>query len=244
VALNAVAILDEDGYQRSISMLRIASKRHSELKNSLKKKMFVYSQQQSKLNGQDEHIEEMVLYGPHLKRALLGRLPKLNDESGEAKAGSSSQSSGLSARQDASRSLAANRARSLISLARQLRADGSALGGDSDRLGRSELLIQQALLASASGSAGANGDVLDELNETVFGALTGGSAADHSLSRAIASLQERSQTRASRSEIGAGAGGEGTTRSGVKDDKKTTPFEECSRIYLQMREAERGKSFI
>eukprot|EP00804_Cyclotella_cryptica_P018056 CCRYP_008325-RE/>CCRYP_008325-RE protein AED:0.09 eAED:0.09 QI:596/0.96/0.92/1/1/0.92/26/363/4715 len=234
MALNAVAILDEDGYQRCISMLKIASKRHSELFNSLKKKMLVFSQEQSKLNGQDERIEEMVLYGPHLKRAFLGRLPKTNDES-DAKPVSSPQSSSVSNRQgDSNRSLVANRARSLISLARQFRAEGSALGGDSERLSRSEFLIQQALLNS--GSAGAS-DVLDELSETVFGALATGSSADNAFSRAIACLNERSPARTSRAE-GGGGPAENAVREGGKDAKKPSTTEECSRIYSQMREAE------
>lgn len=224
MALNAVAVIDEDGYQRSVSMLRIANKRHVELRNNLKKKLLAYSFQQGKINGQDEHIEEMALYGPHLKRALLGKLPKMNDES-ESKV--SSSNSNASRQVDSSHSLTSSRARSLLSLARQLRNDSAGLGGDGDRLSRSELL-QQALL-SAGGSE-ISSDILDEINETVFG------SADHSLTRAIASLNDRNQQRTT--------AGEESARAGVKEDKKSTTSGESSRIYSQMREAERGDQII
>jgi hypothetical protein len=212
-------------------MLRLASKRHCELRNNLRKKVLVFSQQQNKANGQDEHLEEMVLYGSNLKRAFLGRLPKVNDES-ESRGSNSSSSANRQG--DSNRTLASNRARSLLSLARQLRSDGAGLIGDADRLTRSELL-QQALLST--GNAGISNDVLDELNETVFASLPGLSA--DSLSRARLSLQERDQSRTSR-EANA-LSGEEATRTSAKDDKKSTSIGECSRLYSQMREAERGK---
>ena len=76
-------------------MLRIANKRQSDLRNSLKKKVTVVMQQQRKLRGdQIEHLDEMVLYGPHLKRAFLGGMPKSegldeDDDSYKKSAGSS-----------------------------------------------------------------------------------------------------------------------------------------------------------
>ena len=60
-----------------MAMLRVANKRQSELRNTLKKKLMVGIQQQKKNRGdQMENLDEMVLYGPHLKRALLGGMPK------------------------------------------------------------------------------------------------------------------------------------------------------------------------
>ena len=229
MALNAVAITNEGDYERSVSMLQIASKRHTDLRNSLKKKILVAAQQHSKSNGQDEHIEEMVLYGSHLRRALLGRLPKMNDES-ESKI-SSFQSNAPSRQGDPGRSLPSNRARSLLSLARSLRNDGASLGGITDRLSRSELL-QQVLLST--GNAGISSELLDELNESVFG------SADHSLTRAIASMQDRNHQRSSRDVEAALE--EDNPRAVIRDEKRSTsPTGECSRIYAQMREAERGK---
>lgn len=234
MALNAVAIFDEDGYSRSVSMLRIANKRHSELRNNLKKKAVAFFQQQSKSNGQDERIEEMVLYGPHLKRAFLGRLPKTtNNEEIESKM-SSSLLVGGSLRQEGSRSSVSSRARSLLSLARQLRSDSALLSGDNEGLSRNELL-QQALLST--GNSGISSDVLDELNDAAFGGLHG--SAEISLTRAIAGLQDRSQQRSSR-EAATSASGDDATR---REDKKSSSTGECSRIYGQMREAERGKYF-
>lgn len=102
-------------FQRSMAMLRIANKRQAELRNSLKKKVMVALQQQRKINGdQVENLDEMVLYGPHLKRALLGGMPKSegmddnDDEQGGGKKKSSRGSSSSAAR-DASSSSRARR---------------------------------------------------------------------------------------------------------------------------------------
>lgn len=90
------AILDEDGFQRSMAMLRIAYKRQAELRNSLKKKVMSFMQQQRKIRGSPiEDLDDMVLYGPHLKRALLGGMPK-SDEDDESNKKSSSRSRGSS----------------------------------------------------------------------------------------------------------------------------------------------------
>ena len=60
-----------------MEMLRIANKRQADLRNSLKKKLTTIMQQQRKLRGdQVENLDEMVLYGTHLKRAFLGSMPK------------------------------------------------------------------------------------------------------------------------------------------------------------------------
>jgi hypothetical protein len=78
-----------------MTMLQIANKREADLRNSLKKKIMVAMQQQRKLRGdQIEDLDEMVLYGPHLKRALLGGMPKYegfdeDDESNKKSSGSS-----------------------------------------------------------------------------------------------------------------------------------------------------------
>ena len=76
-------------------MLRIANKRQADLRNSLKKKVMTIMQQQRKLRGdQEENLDEMLFYGPHLKRALLGGMPKLEgfDEDDESKKKSSRSS--------------------------------------------------------------------------------------------------------------------------------------------------------
>ena len=113
IALNAIAILDEDGFQRSMTMLSIASKRQTDLRNSLKKKVTAAIKQQRKIRGDKvENLDEMELYGPHLQRALQGHMPKAegmdDDESSKKLSGSSRSkgSSSLAARESSSSSRA------------------------------------------------------------------------------------------------------------------------------------------
>lgn len=91
-------------FQRSMAMLRVANKRLVELRDSLRKKLSVATHQQKKLRGDQifETLDEMVLYGPQLKRALLGGMPKLEgmdeeDETNKKSGSSRSKSSSLNA---------------------------------------------------------------------------------------------------------------------------------------------------
>ena len=91
-------------FQRSMAMLRVANKRLVELRDSLRKKLSVATHQQKKLRGDEifETLDEMVLYGPQLKRALLGGMPKLEgmdeeDEKNKKSGSSRSKSSSLNA---------------------------------------------------------------------------------------------------------------------------------------------------
>jgi len=91
-------------FQRSMAMLRVANKRLVELRDSLRKKLSVATHQQKKLRGDQifETLDEMVLYGPQLKRALLGGMPKLEgmdeeDEKNKKSGSSRSKSSSLNA---------------------------------------------------------------------------------------------------------------------------------------------------
>ena len=87
-----------------MAMLRVANKRLVELRDSLRKKLSVATHQQKKLRGDQifETLDEMVLYGPQLKRALLGGMPKLEgmdeeDETNKKSGSSRSKSSSLNA---------------------------------------------------------------------------------------------------------------------------------------------------
>lgn len=206
IALNATAILDEDGFQRSMAMLRVANKRQSDLRTSLKKRATV-----GKNRDYMENLDEMVLYGPHLKRALLGYMPKsegAEDEDASNRKSSSKASKGLSAERALSSS---NRARSIISLARSLQADGG------DGFSSRGDLLRQALLNAGSGPGGLDSaDASDLLN-----ALS-------------ANINARTQDES-------GAGAATVSGDGGKNDNKTepTPTEERNRLYFQMREAER-----
>jgi hypothetical protein len=194
-------------------MLRVANKRRSELMNSLKKKLMAGIQEQRKNRGdQMENLDEMMLYGPHLKRALLGGMPKSdgidNDDDSTKKSGSS-RSKGSTASLSERVSSSSSRARDLLSLARSLRAEGS------DGLGSRGDLLRQALLSA--GSSGPLG--LDTAGATDL------------LSALSANIHARARD---------GGGGGDRGKSDGKDDKvKLSPVEEKNRLYSQMREAER-----
>jgi len=207
IALNATAILDEDGFQRSMAMLRVANKRQSDLRTSLKKRATV-----GKNCDYMENLDEMVLYGPHLKRALLGYMPKSEGADDEDETNKKSGSKGTKGSSAERASSSSSRARSLLSLARSLRADGGE--GFSSRGD----LLRQALLSAGSGPGGLDSaDASDLLN-----ALS-------------ANINART-----RDESGTGATTGGSGDGGKNDDKtKLTPAEERNRLYSQMREAER-----
>ena len=225
-------------------MLRVANKRQAELRNSLKKKVMGAIQQQRKARGdQVENLDEIVLYGPHLKRALLGGMPKSevdeDDESSKKSSGGSSRSRGSSSNLDRATSTS-NRARSLLSLARTLRSEG----GDSSS-SRGDLL-RQALLG-----VGGSGPSLDALEDAdLLSALSASAGATSSgggdpLSRIVANIHarardERGSRGATSGTSGGGGGGGRKSESSRKDDKsKVSPLEERNRLYTQMREAER-----
>mmetsp|Transcript_30727 Transcript_30727/g.53346 ORF Transcript_30727/g.53346 Transcript_30727/m.53346 type:complete len:394 (+) Transcript_30727:4783-5964(+) len=232
--------MDEDGFQRSMAMLRIANKRQSDLRNSLKKKVTVVMQQQRKLRGdQMENLDEMVLYGPHLKRAFLGGMPKSegldeDDESYKKSTGSSRTRGSSSSLERASTT--SNRTRSLLSLARSLRAEGG------DGLGSRGDFLRQALLSAGTSSGPSGFDSLDDSD--LLNALSASGATSSSsdpLSRIVANIHARARDEGRSSRAGAsGAGGRPATSASRKDDKsKLSPSEERHRLYTQMREAER-----
>lgn len=91
-------------FQRSMAMLRVANKRLVEIRDSLRKKLYVATHQQKKVRGDHifETLDEMVFYGPQLKRALLGGMPKLEgmddeDETNKKSGSSRSKSSSFNA---------------------------------------------------------------------------------------------------------------------------------------------------
>lgn len=205
-------------------MLRVANKRQSELRNSLKKKLTVVIQQQRRNRGDlMENLDEMVLYGPHLKRALLGGMPKsegIDDDDDPTKKSGSSRSKGSATSLSERASSSSSRARNLLSLARSLRAEGGDGFGS-----RGEFLRQALLNAGSSGSSG-----LDSVEATEL--LNALSANIHARARG---------ERGTQAAAGAGGGGDGgKTHASRKDDKtKLSPVEERNRLYSQMREAER-----
>ncbi len=197
IAVNAVAIVDEEQFQTSMALLRVANKR----KTDTTKKLTALLQ---KHRNQDDDLNELSLYGPHLKRALTGSLPKsFVDDKPEVSTSSKPIRSSTST----------NRSR-LLSLARSLRQDGDSLGGS-----RGEFL-RQALLGS-SGPGG--GD--DYMDDALLNALGGGSGSSSDpLSRLVANIRS----------------GDGEDAAEKAEKKaKLSPAEECRRLYMQKREAER-----
>ena len=94
-------------------MLQIASKCQIDQRNSLKKKIMIAMQQRRKTRGdQIEDLDELVFYGPNLKRALLGGMPKYEgfDEDNEP----SKKSSGSSRTRFERASSASNRTRRYV----------------------------------------------------------------------------------------------------------------------------------
>ena len=129
---------------------------------------------------------------------------------------------------------------SLLSLARSLRQDGGdSLGSRGDML--------RGLLSAAGGSGGSGGssDLLDDAD--ILSALGASSSSNDPLSRIVANINSRTGrdegggrgTRATSSGAGGGGGGGGGGGEGKSDKSKLSPIEERTRLYTQMREAER-----
>jgi len=179
-----------------------------------------------------------------LKRALTGSLPKSEgfdeDDESHKKSSGSSRARGSSSNLERV-STTSNRTRSLLSLARSLRAEGN------DGLGSRGDFLRQALLSAGTSSGPSGFDSLDDsdlLNAlSASGATSSGS---DPLSRIVANIHARARDEGRSSRAGAsgsggnGAGGRSSTSASRKDDKsKLSPLEERQRLYTQMREAER-----
>eukprot|EP00986_Skeletonema_menzelii_P020623 scaffold31847_cov131-Skeletonema_menzelii.AAC.1 len=196
IAVNAVAIVDEEQFQTSMALLRVANKR----KADTTKKVTALLSKHRKL---DDDLNDLSLYGPHLRRALTGSLPKsfVGDDKTEVSISSKPV-----------RSTSSSRSR-LLNLARSLRQDGDSLGGS-----RGDFLRQVL----------SGGD--DYMDDALLNALGGGSGGSSDpLSRLVANLQSRSNPS---------GGGEDAAEKGDKK-AKLSPAEECRRLYMQKREAER-----
>jgi len=243
-ASNAVAVVDDDSYKRSIKLLRVATKLHEELRSALSDRVRSSSGKRS-LSVQK--------YGPALKRTFVGELPRISREKTEAIEGPSGRrlgslpASSSSGRDDNDPSAAGNRARSLLRLARQLRNDSS-----SDRTRVSDLLLRQSLLGSA-GARGISIDEIEELDSDVVGFLSSEMDGPDPLSRLVASIQGRSARSAAARDASSGAGGGGGSSGpgagesndaqggsgGTAEAAAKAATEECDRLYQLMREAER-----
>lgn len=127
-------------------------------------------------------------YGRSMKRALVGELPSAcskEDNQSVVRTSDSSSSSrrsrqGLARHGDqSSRISAANKARSLLNLARQLRSESieSSNAHDSERAASGDPLVRQALLGAGSGIEffdDATGELGDVDSGDIFGIISSG----------------------------------------------------------------------
>jgi hypothetical protein len=219
-----------------IKVLRVATKLHGEVCDALKERV------RPVIGKRSLSVQK---YGPALKRTFLGELPKINREKTETRESISSRmfrsSTGESAatrrgRDESSRPTAANRARSLLRLAQQLRNDSS-----SERSRDGDFLIRQALLSSAGRALSL--EEIDDVDSDMIGFI---SASDlggpDPLSRLVASIQGRVRTCTGRDSGGdrPSRPSENNNSEGDTGDTSTkASSEECDRLYQLMREAER-----
>jgi E3 ubiquitin-protein ligase UBR4 len=119
MASNAVAIIDEESYERTVSILREAKQLHEELETALKEKVRLATSKRPRTED-DSALSD---FSPALKRAYLGKVPLIFGEGSEARtSGTAEQSARSRSNSEANRS--SSRVSSLLRLARQLRASG------------------------------------------------------------------------------------------------------------------------
>lgn len=270
-ASNAVAITDEEGFERSMKFLQLASRKLGEIRSNLKGKILALTTVSRKrcYPGDSKDLDELSKYGPALKRALLGEMPKISmkgDLGGSSNDPTSRRRSAAaiaaSRRADQNSVMsAANKARSLLNLARQLRSESLESGLDGEISGRGDNLVRQALLNVGgagssieffddSGVFGDDGDVFGIINGSRGSSLLQGDMPDP-LSRLVANIQARVRSSAmtsigggideptmeSKTSGSGGSGGDGGSGGGQKSSH--TQMEDCSRLHQNMRDAER-----
>lgn len=248
LATTAVAITNDDDLEQSIRYLRVSMKKMSESKSVLTKRI-------SKCTRENRYdFDGLSKYCSPLKRSLLGEFPKINSKeqvNNNSSGGKKRRLNGASMAPSSSRSeplSAANRARSLLSLAHQLRTETS----DSDERPHRDILLQQALLNSSG-----NFDMIDETDSDVLGLINGCGDGNilHSempdpLSRLVANIQARVRGNSNRhSGRRSGANNEGhdnrnddvagSDATSEMKDTNTNVITEYTQLYQQLKEAER-----
>ena len=233
VASNAVAIVDDESYSRSVKILKVATNLHGDLKRALEEKSQTVDMKRPR-TVIPEYFDEL---GPTLKRALIGELPSDGDI-GDGQGGACMSLPTRFSEEVPHQSSAATRARSLLRLARSLR-------NDTDRSSSLELLLREAFLAGSAGRElsledfdDPDGDLAGFVNIERFG-----SDADP-LSRLVASIQGRRES----TEAPLDSNGRtnnlnqrnqpGILNTGAASSPKTL-VEECEKLYNLMRESER-----
>jgi hypothetical protein len=233
VASNAVAIVDDECYKRTVKVSRVATKLHGDLQTALVERVRTASRKRS-----HPEVDPLSEYSPAMKRALMGDLPKLSDEGKTAGTPASDRRNAASTTgrsgEGRSSSNAANRARSLLRLARQLRTDG-------DRTGRNrELLVREAFLGGREFSL----EEVDDDGADIVG-LFGSSDRGDTLTRLVASITGRRAAAERNSETVTNETTATTTTTGTtasstnKKESGKSSVQECEKLHQLMREAER-----
>jgi hypothetical protein len=232
VASNAVAISNDEDFERVEKIQAAATAMHDELKNGLREKIRG-ARSPKKTKNKDEMDSDFT---PALKRAFLGLPPvgskkeslsgaslldRVEKQGSVVKYVARPQSTHLSSRS----SMAVDRTRSLLRLARQIRSESAS---SSDRRRSSDVIIRHL-------GRGLAVDSLDDENDLI-GLLEGGGVLDSgdSLSRVVASVQARRRGETGATGIQAASG-----ESLKKAESSKQILEDCERLHLLMREAER-----
>ena len=243
VASNAVAISNDDEFDRTTKMLGAATSLHEDLRLALSERVRGATQARPK---KSKRMELDSVFNPALKQAFLGlppipanfkdgggslrdRVDKLDKQGAVGKFVARPDASGHGGRSSA----AADRTRSLLRIARQIRSES---GSSADRRRSSDVIIRHL-------GRGLAIDSLDDEND-LLGLLEGGSILDSSdsLSRAISSARGRSSSggggggSGNRGQDGGGRGESGSSR---KAESPKELMDDCERLHLLMREAER-----
>jgi hypothetical protein len=240
VASNAVAITNDKDCERAVKIIGAANSIHDDLRNALRER-FRGVNERKKASSKKDDIGDV--FNPEMKRAFLG-LPPISQREKEEQETSlidhvDKQGSVVKfiARPESSNigghsSVAVDRTRSLLRLARQIRSES---GTSSDRRRSGDLIIRHL----------GRGMAIDHLEEEhdLIGLLESGSGLDASepLSRVIASVQSRRRAETERAGNQSRRGQE-STGAGLRSKKNESAKEvlaDCQRLHMLMREAER-----
>ena len=242
VASNAIAISNDDEFDKMNKMLGAATSLHEDLRQALTERI-----REAPPHPKKQKRRELdSMFSPALKQAFLGFPPipesskdggssaldlveKLEKQGAVGKFVARPETSSLGGRSSA----AADRTRSLLRLARQIRSESGSAG---DRRRSSDVIIRHL-------GRGLAIDNLDDEND-IIGLLEGGNVPDSSdsLSRAINSVRGRSSSGGSGNRGRDSSGGGGGDGSSSRNKKTETPKDimaDCERLHLLMREAER-----
>jgi hypothetical protein len=223
VASNAVAIVDDESCMRTIKILSQGKKLYEDLLSALTERVRAFFRKRS-------GVDPLAEYVPAMKRSLMGDMPKIDY------IGKSSKIQKINDNSDPigdgnPPSSAANRARSLLRLARQLRGEG-------DQANRNrESLVREAFLAGSELQL----DEIDGDGVDMFSLW--GTDRSHALNRLIATFANpRTEPRSKdQTKINSGTAMQSNlqTKLAVKDDSSKSLIQECEKLYQLMREAER-----